>query len=108
MSIKPFLSVAFTAISYHLYENSEEITNWIKMTLTEKEDALIDIEERRKEFIKRKTLAPLHPHAEIESMCSVVYKYRLEGFWTWIIQKVFSTHTLLLSLSKNNVSLIRK
>ena len=34
------------------FREQSEITNWIKMTLTEKEDALIDIEERRKEFIK--------------------------------------------------------
>ena len=34
------------------FRERSEITNWTKMTLTEKEDALIDIEERRKEFIK--------------------------------------------------------
>ena len=34
------------------FRERSEITNWRKMTLTEKEDALIDIEKRRNEFIK--------------------------------------------------------
>jgi predicted Fe-S protein YdhL (DUF1289 family) len=34
------------------FRERSEITNWIKMTLTEKEDALVDIEKRKREFIK--------------------------------------------------------
>ena len=34
------------------FRERSEITNWIRMTLTEKEDALVDIEERKKKFIK--------------------------------------------------------
>ena len=34
------------------FRERSEITNWTKMSLTVKEDALINIEERRKEFIK--------------------------------------------------------
>jgi len=35
-----------------VFENNPKLLIGIKMTLTEKEDALIDIEQRRKEFIK--------------------------------------------------------
>ena len=34
------------------FRERSEITNWQKMTLNEKKDALIDIEERRKKFVK--------------------------------------------------------
>ena len=33
------------------FRESTEITNWQKMTLNEKKDALIDVEERRKKFV---------------------------------------------------------
>ena len=50
--IKEFKYHLETINGYLFDEKVEEITNWIRMTLTEKEDALIDIEERKKEFIK--------------------------------------------------------
>ena len=34
------------------FRERSEITNWQKMTLNEKKDALIDIEERRKKFVE--------------------------------------------------------
>ena len=34
------------------FRERSEITNWQKMTLNEKKDALIDIDERRKKFIE--------------------------------------------------------
>ena len=34
------------------FRERSEITNWQKMTLNEKKDALIDIEERRKRYVE--------------------------------------------------------